>query len=211
MQMSNSIAAIAAALSAAQGAIEAASKGAVNPYFKSKYADLNALREVIREPLAANGLSITQFARTVSNGERVEVETMLMHSSGEYLRDTLVLPVGRKYDKEGEAMPVDVQSIGSAITYARRYALSSILSLAADDDDGNAAVGSAPPARTPTSLMRAGREAAEKGEADLRSWWNSLHENDRGLISPGDRKILKGIAATADYHRANPDKQQEAE
>lgn len=211
MQMSNSIASLAAALSAAQGAIEAASKGAVNPYFKSKYADLNALREVIREPLAANGLSITQFARTVSNGERVEVETMLMHSSGEYLRDTLVLPVGRKYDKEGEAMPVDVQSIGSAITYARRYALSSILSLAADDDDGNAAVGSAPPARTPTSLMRAGREAAEKGEADLRSWWNSLHENDRGLISPGDRKILKGIAATADYHRANPDKQQEAE
>jgi hypothetical protein len=211
MQMSNSIAALAAALSAAQGAIEAASKGAVNPYFKSKYADLNALREVIREPLAANGLSITQFARTVSNGERVEVETMLMHSSGEYLRDTLVLPVGRKYDKEGEAMPVDVQSIGSAITYARRYALSSILSLAADDDDGNAAVGSAPPARTPTSLMRAGREAAEKGEADLRAWWNGLHENDRGLISPGDRKILKGIAATADYHRENPDKQQENE
>ena len=211
MQMSNSIAALAAALSAAQGAIEAASKGAVNPYFKSKYADLNALREVIREPLAANGLSITQFARTVSNGERVEVETMLMHSSGEYLRDTLVLPVGRKFDKEGEAMPVDVQSIGSAITYARRYALSSILSLAADDDDGNAAVGSAPPARTPTSLMRAGREAAEKGEADLRAWWNSLHENDRGLISPGDRKILKGIAATADHHRANPDKQQENE
>ena len=211
MQMSNSIAALAAALSAAQGAIEAASKGAVNPYFKSKYADLNALREVIREPLAVNGLSITQFARTVSNGERVEVETMLMHSSGEYLRDTLVLPVGRKFDKEGEAMPVDVQSIGSAITYARRYALSSILSLAADDDDGNAAVGSAPPARTPTSLMRAGREAAEKGEADLRAWWNSLHENDRGLISPGDRKILKGIAATADHHRANPDKQQENE
>ena len=209
--MSNSIAALAAALSAAQGAIEAASKGAVNPYFKSKYADLNALREVIREPLAVNGLSITQFARTVSNGERVEVETMLMHSSGEYLRDTLVLPVGRKFDKEGEAMPVDVQSIGSAITYARRYALSSILSLAADDDDGNAAVGSAPPARTPTSLMRAGREAAEKGEADLRAWWNSLHENDRGLISPGDRKILKGIAATADHHRANPDKQQENE
>ncbi|MBM3595588.1 MAG: ERF superfamily protein [Alphaproteobacteria bacterium] len=211
MQMSNSIAALAAALSAAQGAIEAASKGAVNPYFKSKYADLNALREVIREPLAANGLSITQFARTISNSERVEVETMLMHSSGEYLRDTLVLPVGRKYDKEGEPFPVDVQSIGSAITYARRYALSSILSLAADDDDGNAAVGSAPPARTPTILMRVGREAAEKGEADLRSWWNNLHENDRTLISPGDRKILKGIAATADYHRANPDTQQENE
>lgn len=211
MQMSNSIAALAAALSAAQGAIEAASKGAVNPYFKSKYADLNALREVIREPLAANGLSIVQFARSTQNGELVEVETMLAHSSGEFLRDTLALPVGRKYDKAGNPMPVDVQSIGSAITYARRYALSAILSLAADDDDGNAAVGSAPPEKTPTSLMRAGREAAEKGEADLRAWWNGLHENDRGLISPSDRKILKGIAATADYHRANPDKQKENE
>ena len=211
MQMSNSIAAIAAALAAAQGAIEAASKGAVNPYFKSKYADLNALREVIREPLAANGLSVVQFARSTQNGELVEVETMLAHSSGEFLRDTLALPVGRKYDKQGTPLPVDVQSIGSAITYARRYALSAILSLAADDDDGNAAVGSAPPEKTPTSLMRAGREAAEKGEADLRAWWNGLHENDRGLISPGDRKALKGIAATADYHRANPDKQQENE
>ena len=211
MLMSNSIAALAAALSAAQGAIEAASKGAVNPYFKSRYADLNALREVIREPLAANGLSVVQFARSTQNGELVEVETMLAHSSGEFLRDTLALPVGRKYDKTGNPLPVDVQSIGSAITYARRYALSAILSLAADDDDGNAAVGSAPPERTPTSLMRAGREAAEKGEADLRAWWNGLHENDRGLISPGDRKTLKGLAATADYHRANPDKQQENE
>jgi hypothetical protein len=209
MQMSNSIAALAAALSAAQGAIEAASKGAVNPYFKSKYADLNALREVIREPLAANGLSVVQFARSTQAGELVEVETMLAHSSGEFLRDTLALPVGRKYDKQGVALPVDVQSIGSAITYARRYALSAILSLAADDDDGNAAVGSAPPERTPTSLMRAGREAADAGEESLRAWWNSLHENDRVLISPGDRKILKGIAATADYRRANPDKEED--
>jgi hypothetical protein len=209
MQMSNSIAALAAALSAAQGAIEAASKGAVNPYFKSKYADLNALREVIREPLAANGLSVVQFARSTQAGELVEVETMLAHASGEFLRDTLSLPVGRKYDKEGNPLPVDVQSIGSAITYARRYSLSAILSLAADDDDGNAAVGSAPPERTPTSLMRAGREAADAGEESLRAWWNSLHENDRVLISPGDRKILKGIAATADYRRANPGKEED--
>ena len=178
MQMSNSIAALAAALSAAQGTIEAASKNSVNPYFKSKYSDLNALREVIREPLAANGLSITQFARTVSNGERVEVETMLMHSSGEYLRDTLVLPVGRKFDKGGEAMPVDVQSIGSAITYARRYALSSILSLAADDDDGNAAVKNDGYKSFEDAHLEAFKEVSKKGLEALQSAFNALPKTE---------------------------------
>jgi hypothetical protein len=206
MHCTASIAELADALSIAQGQIDAASKGSVNPYFKSRYADLNALREVIREPLAANGLSIMQFAST--QGDFVSVETVLAHSSGEYVSNTLSLPVGRKFDKEGNPLPLDVQSIGSAITYARRYALSAILSLAADDDDGNAAVGSAPPRQpksSPTALMRPGREAAEKGTEELRKWWDSLHENDRSSLAPEDRKILKGIAATADYHRSNPE------
>jgi len=206
MHCTASIANLAAALAVAQGQIDAASKGSVNPYFKSKYADLNALREAIREPLAANGLSIMQFAAT--QGDCVSVETVLAHSSGEYVSNTLALPVGRKFDKEGNPLPLDVQSIGSAITYARRYALSAILSLAADDDDGNAAVGSAPPRQpksSPTALMRPGREAAEKGTEELRKWWDSLHENDRSSLAPEDRKILKGIAATADYHRSNPE------
>jgi hypothetical protein len=206
MHCTASIANLAAALAIAQGQIDAASKGSVNPYFKSKYADLNALREAIREPLAANGLSIMQFAST--HNDSVSVETVLAHSSGEYVSNTLSLPVGRKFDKEGNPLPLDVQSIGSAITYARRYALSAILSLAADDDDGNAAVGSAPPRQpksSPTALMRPGREAAEKGTEELRKWWDSLHENDRSSLAPEDRKILKGIAATADYHRSNPE------
>jgi hypothetical protein len=206
MHCTASIAELADALSIAQGQIDAASKGSVNPYFKSKYADLNALREAIREPLAANGLSIMQFAST--HNDSVSVETMLAHSSGEYVSSTLSLPVGRKFDKDGNMLPLDVQSIGSAITYARRYALSAILSLAADDDDGNAAVGSAPPRQpksSPTALMRPGREAAEKGTEELRKWWDSLHENDRSSLAPEDRKILKGIAATADYHRSNPE------
>ena len=204
MIASSSIANLAAALSIAQGQIDAASKGSVNPYFKSKYADLNALREAIREPLAANGLSIMQFATT--HEVTVAVETILAHASGEYVSSTLSLPVGRKYDKEGVELPVDVQSIGSAITYARRYALSAILSLAADDDDGNAAVGSAPPRQpksTPTAIMRPGRDAAAKGTDALREWWNGLHENDRSLIAPEDRKILKGIAASADVEKQN--------
>lgn len=206
MYCTASIANLAAALAIAQGQIDAASKGSVNPYFKSKYADLNALREAIREPLAANGLSIMQFASTLE--DTVSIETVLAHSSGEYVSNTLALPVGRKFDKEGNLLPLDVQSIGSAITYARRYALSAILSLAADDDDGNAAVGSVPPRQqksSPTALMRAGREAADKGTEELRKWWDGLHENDRSSLAPEDRKILKGIAATVDYHRSNPE------
>lgn len=128
MQMSDTIAALAEALSKAQGEIEDATKAGINPHFKSKYADLAAVRAVIRTPLSANGLSIIQLPRA-QNGV-VEVDTMLVHKTGEYISETLRMPVAQ----------MNAHGIGSAITYARRYGLMSILCLAADDDDGNAAV-----------------------------------------------------------------------
>jgi hypothetical protein len=128
MKMSDTIAEIATALAKAQGMMEDASKDALNPHFKSKYADLAAVRAVIREPLSVNDLALVQPAR-LYDGE-VEVETMLLHKSGEYLAETLRMPVGKR----------DAHGVGSAISYARRYGLMSLLGLAADDDDGNAAV-----------------------------------------------------------------------
>lgn len=128
MQMSDSITALATALSAAQGEIEDATKAGLNPHFKSKYADLAAVRAVIRGPLAKHGLSIVQLPRA-QNGV-VEVDTMLLHKSGEYISETLRMPVAQ----------MNAHGIGSAITYARRYGLMTILCLAADDDDGNGAV-----------------------------------------------------------------------
>jgi hypothetical protein len=199
MKMSDSIAQLAEALSKAQGQIDAASKGAVNPHFKSRYADLNALREVIREPLALNDLSIVQLPRF---GEKeVEVETMLMHKSGEFIAETLRMPVGQ----------MTAQAVGSALTYCRRYSLSAILNLAADDDDGNAATQQAPqatrhePVQTTVKRGKEALQAAEKGSDALRAFWKSLNAEERETLMPSLDK-LKAIADKVDEkEEANAD------
>ena len=137
MNMSDTISELATALAKAQGQIESASKDKSNPAFKSKYADINSLRDVIRQPLADNDLSIVQLARM--NGTYAEVETMLLHKSGEFIAETLRMPI-EKMTSHGA---------GSALTYCRRYSLSAMLNLAAEDDDGNAAADlSSQPARS---------------------------------------------------------------
>ena len=129
---SQTLAKLAEALCKAQGQMEGAAKDSVNPHFKNKYADLAAVWDAIRKPLAGNGLSIVQFPRTVQGG--VEIETTLLHTSGEFLRDALWLPCSK----------ADAQGIGSAITYARRYALMAVCGIAPVDDDGEAAVATTP-------------------------------------------------------------------
>ena len=128
MERSESIKELAAALNKAQAEMSGAKKGANNPFFKSKYADLNAVVDAVRIPFADNGLSYSQFP--VMDENRVGVETILMHESGEFIASTLMLPTGK----------LDAQAAGSAITYARRYSLQSIAGIPAEDDDGNAAV-----------------------------------------------------------------------
>ena len=202
MKMSDSIAQLAEALSKAQGQIDAASKGAVNPHFKSKYADLNALREVIREPLAVNDLSVVQLPRF--SDKEVEVETMLLHKSGEFIAETLRMPVGQQ----------TAQAVGSALTYCRRYSLSAILNLAADDDDGNAATQQAPQAaqaprpdfaKVAVKLGKEALQAAEKGSDSLRSFWKNLNAEERETLMPSLDK-LKAVADKAgEKEEANAD------
>lgn len=126
---SDTLGKLAEALSKAQGAMKPAVKDSVNPHFKSTYADLASCWAAIREPLAANGLAITQRLSTDAHG--VRVETMLLHTSGEFLRDEFWLPVSQK-------TPI---GYASAVTYARRYSLSAMVGLSSDspDDDGTAA------------------------------------------------------------------------
>ena len=85
MKMSEEIAEFAAAFAKAQGMIENARRDRENSYFKNKFADLASIREAIREPMAANDLSLLQFPRTRDNG--VEIETMLLHKSDIYWPD----------------------------------------------------------------------------------------------------------------------------
>lgn len=137
MRMSDSITELAGALAKAQGQIEDATKDATNPHFKMKYADLASVRRAVRKPLAENDLAVTQFLRTEVGGPDgrdqrlwVELDTMVLHKSGEWMMECLRMPV----------LKSDPQGIGSAATYARRYGLMAMLGVAPDDDDdGNAA------------------------------------------------------------------------
>jgi hypothetical protein len=126
---SESIAALAAALSKAQGEMEAAAKANVNPHFKSRYADLASVWEACRAPLSKHGLAVLQPVS--ADGARVTVTTILAHSSGEWISESLTMTAAQN----------SPQGVGSTITYGRRYGLSSMVGIAPDDDDGNAASG----------------------------------------------------------------------
>ena len=127
VRRSDSIAALAAALAKAQGEIEGASKDKTNPHFKSAYADLASVWGACRAPLSKNTLAVLQPSFT--DGPRVTVTTILVHSSGEFIESDLTMVAGQNTP----------QGIGSCITYARRYALSALVGVAPEDDDGNAA------------------------------------------------------------------------
>jgi hypothetical protein len=128
MQKSESIKEIASAMNKAQSEMSGAKKGAVNPFFKKNYADLNSVVDAIRIPFSNNGLSYSQFP--LFEEGRVGVETILMHESGEWISSVLMLPMVKQ----------DPQAAGSAITYARRYSLQSIAGIPSEDDDGQSAM-----------------------------------------------------------------------
>lgn len=138
MNASESIKAIAPALIKAQAKIKGAVKDATNPHFRSKYADLSSVVEAVKGPLLEQGITFLQGVQDAENG--VAVETMLLHSSGEWLASTLRIPAAKQ----------DAQGYGSAITYGRRYGLQSMCGVPAEDDDGNAATATAPKI-TPTA------------------------------------------------------------
>ena len=120
---------LAAALVAAQGEFSAVPKGAVNPFFKSKYAALPDVVASASPVLSKHGLAISQHITYDENGNDA-LMTYLMHKSGQYLAYSMKLHLVKD----------DPQAQGSAVTYARRYSYMSVLGLVADeDDDGNRA------------------------------------------------------------------------
>lgn len=128
MNQSTEINELATALSKAQGKIEGAPKDSDNPFFKSKYADLGNVITAMRKPFSDNQLSVHQGPRGV-NGE-IHLVTRIMHSSGQWIED------------EGWPLILDkqnMQGLGSACTYARRYGLMAAAGIAPEDDDGNEA------------------------------------------------------------------------
>lgn len=136
MNRSDSIVKIAAALLKAQRVMGDATKGAKNPFFKSSYADLNAIREATTPALNENGITVLQ--PTVSIDGRSYVETVLLHDSGEFLSSLTEIVCAKANDP---------QAHGSGVSYARRYGLQSFLNVGAVDDDGEKSMGRGAPVK----------------------------------------------------------------
>lgn len=114
------------ALVKAQKEMGAVIKNAANPHLKSKYADLGAVLDACQTALHSNGFAIVQPCGKDEFG--AFVDTVLAHESGEKLSSRVYLVIGKN----------DMQGVGSAITYARRYGLLGMTGLAPEDDDGEA-------------------------------------------------------------------------
>jgi hypothetical protein len=163
MQKSESIAELAKALAKAQGEMEPAKKGSENPYYRSKYADLSQVMEAIRKPLSANGLAVSQLIQPDS--EEAIVETILMHESGEWLSSIITL----------KPVKADPQGLGSAITYARRYALSAIVGLATEeDDDAEKAMGHNSSSSSQVPAQKQTNPQSMVTTEQLKTFWGSL-------------------------------------
>lgn len=159
-----------AAMAKAQSEMEAASKDKDNPFFKSKYADLNSVMGAIKPALAKHGLAFVQKSQHMDNC--AAVETIIIHESGqEYPCGIVSVPVAKH----------DAQGYGSALTYARRYSLAAAFGVGAEDDDGNAAAKAAPKAAEPDP---AGKRALEDcgSLAALQKAWSELTPAQRTTL-----------------------------
>lgn len=117
------------ALALAQQEMKVATKDSSNPFFKSKYANLQAIVESARPALCKNGLSVLQYVNQGEDGLDY-LCTVLGHKSGQYITSRMKIAPAKQ----------DVQSLGSYITYLRRYAYAAITGVYdGEDDDGNSA------------------------------------------------------------------------
>jgi hypothetical protein len=170
---------LATALAHAQAEMGGATKDARNPHFGNSYADLAAVVEACK-PLATHGIAILQPTR--ADGAHVTVTTMLAHESGEWISEDLTMT----------AKDASPQSVGSAITYGRRYGLLALVGLAPEDDDGNAAQ---PAPGKPAALKVAKPAAMPEKKAEsakaapmpigFATWWADLEavaDNGRAAL-----------------------------
>lgn len=176
------------ALIAAKKDFKALVKNKVNPHFKSKYADLAAVHEAVDGALAKNGLTVMQPLCFDEKYGHV-IKTELLHVSGESKVSVYPLPGG-----------VKSQELASAITYGRRYSLSSLLGIAADDDDDGEAAGEhrtpAPPRQEPEIPK------PPKATANVSSWSGKVAkcespENGKWKVTGADG--IEFVTATPEH------------
>ena len=179
IHMSPTVGELAKALAAAQAELEPAKRDATNPHFRSKYADLSACWDAVRAPLARYGLAVSQLPSL--DGDTVRLTTMLLHSSGEFLGSDAAVRIAKH----------DAPSVGSALTYLRRYSLSAIVGLSTEDDDGASAMASAPaqqsrpqPAAQPSQEPRAAAAQVERTFPAAQTTYVPTHQPDGAPSCP---------------------------
>jgi hypothetical protein len=149
---------LATALAVAQGSIQPAIRDRTNPAFKSSYADLASTWDACRVALSTNGLAVSQHPGRLEDGS-VTVTTMLLHRSGQHITSVC------------SALPRDASpaSVGSVVTYLRRYGLAAAVGVSPEDDDGQAAsqpaAPYAPAQRVPAPVQRVADAFAGKVES----------------------------------------------
>lgn len=197
MTTSEQIDRIAEAMAKAQRDMKNAPLNKVNPHFRSKYADLAGIRDAVIPALSTHGIAVVQtFGATPDGGNAVF--TRLLHVSGQWVESACAVPP-----------TPDMQKMGSAITYARRYSLSAICGIAADeDDDGNEAVMPPPASAQPAATAPAGYDAwlatldgiADNGLSEWTAAWNASkpeYTRHLSMTAPKELAALKNRAAKA--------------
>jgi hypothetical protein len=176
MNKSESIKNIAGALVKFQASVSKVAKESNNPFFKSKYASLANILDTIQKPLSECGLAISQFP------DGNALTTIIVHAeSGEWMESSYVMPVAKQNDP---------QAMGSAMTYARRYALGSILNLNIDDDDdGEKAMGRQLPKRDELTPKH---PSWAKAVEHLKTGGLMTDITSKFDVSPANQKLLIG-------------------
>lgn len=148
------------ALAKARAEFAEVAKDKTNPHYRNRYASLDAILKAVSPALSDNGLAITQVGVATEQGQALK--TILWHTSGQCLESVMALP-----------SVADMQKLGSALTYARRYSISALLNISADeDDDGNSA----------------------DSKPDANNAKPKAQSNGAGLISDAQKKRLFAIA-----------------
>lgn len=177
------------ALARAQGELDGAIKDAQNPHLKSRYADLESCWEAWRKVGPRNGFAIIQRALDAGERQGVLLETTLAHTEGFSISSTLFMPAAK----------LDAQAFGSALTYARRYALCAMVGITPTEDDGEAAMPTRQQKPGPTTAQQADVRlslAVQKFNGDMGAKL-TLAEEIKGSILAPDRRagLLKQLEA----------------
>ncbi|MCP4493108.1 MAG: hypothetical protein GY820_38290 [Gammaproteobacteria bacterium] len=211
MKQSNEVNEIFTALSKAQGALKNAEKDKASDV-GYKYAQLSGIIDIARGPLVDNDLSVIQMP---SKGDNFcELTTMITHSSGQWIKDTLKMPVIIPMSKAGNPMMNHAQAVGNVITYMRRYSLAAFLNIAQEDTDAASGEGGA---TRHTSYKPSNKKASEKQVKFVRDLvqqkWNVTEFREKFGVMAADDLTSSQAKEAIDFIQAMiyqaPSKRQE--